>query len=230
MHQQWRDLTFLHWRVDPVVVASVLPPGVRPDTYDGSAWVGLIPFRMVDAGVGAGPSVAWLGTFAETNVRVYTVDDRGRRGIVFCSLEASRLAVVLGARVSFGLPYCWARMRVDVTGDVLTYTTRRRWPGPRRVGGKIVVRCGEVRQSGDGLADFLTARWGLHTRWHGRTLYVPNEHETWPLHDAELLGLDDGLLLAAGFRGLATRPPDSVLYSPGVTTRFHRPFDARHPR
>jgi uncharacterized protein len=57
MRQQWRDLTFLHWRVDPAEVAPFLPPGTRPDVHDGATWIGLIPFRMVGAGLGRGPAV-----------------------------------------------------------------------------------------------------------------------------------------------------------------------------
>ena len=90
MRQQWRDLAFVHWRVEADVVAPLLPPGTRPDLHDGSTWVGLIPFRMVGAGLGRGPAVPYLGTFAETNVRVYSVDDQGRRGIVFLTLTTVR--------------------------------------------------------------------------------------------------------------------------------------------
>ncbi len=89
--------------------------------------------------VATGPSVPWLGTFAETNVRLYAVDGYGRRGVVFRSLDASRLWVVLGARATFGLPYCWARMRIRRVGTDIEYTTTRRWPG-RGVGAQLVVR------------------------------------------------------------------------------------------
>ncbi len=82
----------------------------------------------------------------------------------------------------------------------------------------------------DALADFLTARWALHTRAFGRTLHLPNAHEPWPLRTAELLELDDHLLAACGVPGVATRPPDSVLFSRGVRTTFGTPVDARAPR
>ena len=229
LSQAWRDLSFLHWRVSPEAVALLLPPHTRPDVHDGSSWVGLIPFRMVGTGVGRGPAVPWLGTFAETNVRLYSVDEQGRRGIVFRTLEASRLAVVLGARAAFGLPYTWARMRVAEADGVLTYSSRRRWPGPRAAATRVVVRPGEPLPPGDPLADFLTARWGLHTRAFGRTLYVANRHEIWPLHRAELVHLDDVLLDVCGLPGVSARPPDSVLFSRGVRTVFVVPFDARRP-
>lgn len=227
MHQRWVDVAFLHWRVDPAQVAPLLPTGTTPDEFDGSSWVGLIPFRMVGAGLARGPTVPWLGTFAETNVRLYAVDRTGRRGVVFRSLDASRLAVVLGARAVFGLPYCWARMRVqrvaDTDGYTIDYTTDRRWPGGRGRASHIRIRPAPTVVRDDPLAHFLTARWGLHTRWVGRSLFVPNEHETWPLQRATLLHLTDDLVAAAGLPGVTGREPDSVLFSAGVRTVFGVP-------
>src|SRR3954454_9636583 len=129
MNQGWRDLTFLHWAVEPGLVAHRMPPGVRPDTLDGATYVGLIPFLMVGAGIGRVSAVPWLGSFLETNVRLYSVDETGRRGIVFLSLDTDRAAVVAGARAGFGLPYRWARMHHTVDGDVHTYAAHVRHAG-----------------------------------------------------------------------------------------------------
>ncbi|MGA8980112.1 MAG: DUF2071 domain-containing protein [Pedococcus sp.] len=233
MSQWWRDIAFLHWPVEPDLLAPLLPKGVRPDEFDGAAWVGLIPFRMVDAGVLRGGPVPWLGTFPETNVRVYSVDDRGRHGVTFLSLEASRLLVVLGARLGFNVPYQWASMRVRDhrdrdDGRVLTYTTRRstraRVPGVGRPRSRITVRVGEPVLEPAPLDLFLTARFGLHTQVAGRPLWVPNTHGPWPLRRAEVLELDDDLVAAAGLGSFArTEPPTSVLFSDGVRTTFGLP-------
>jgi uncharacterized protein YqjF (DUF2071 family) len=228
MNQSWCDVTFLHWAVAPEQVADRMPAGVRPDTLDGVTYVGLIPFRMMGAGIGRGPGVPWLGSFLETNVRLYSVDDTGRRGIVFLSLDASRAAVVAGARAAYGLPYRWARMRHRVDGDVHTYDARLRRPG-RRPTSHVVIRARGRRESTE-LDDFLSARWGLHVRWWGRTSYVPNRHETWPVHDAEVVALDDELMASVGLPELAARPPDHVAFSPGVHTDFGFPGDASRPR
>ena len=201
---------------------------MRPDELDGATYVGLIPFRMVDAGLGRGPGVPWAGTFLETNVRLYSVDETGRRGIVFLSLDTDRSVVVAGARAGFGLPYRWARMRHELTDSVHTYASSLRWPGVR-ARSRVVVRVGEPRPSTP-LDEFVSARWGLHVRWWGRTLYIPNQHEPWPLHDAELLELDDGLLGSVGLADLRGRQPDQVAFSPGVHTEFGFPGDARRPR
>ncbi|MEU8137140.1 YqjF family protein [Streptodolium elevatio] len=232
LSQSWLDLTFLHWPVDPAAVAPLLPRGTVPDTFEGRTYVGLVPFRMDRVGIGWGPGIPYLGSFAETNVRLYSVDEAGRRGVVFRSLEAARLVPVLVARGVFGLPYMWARMDVcrlgTRTAPEFRYTTRRRAPRPRGAGGSVHIRVHDRIADPDPLTDFLTARWGLHVAWHGRTLYLPNTHRRWPLHEAELLHLDDDLITAAGLSA-PLDPPVSVLYSPGVRARFGLPVTCAGP-
>jgi uncharacterized protein YqjF (DUF2071 family) len=224
--QTWAELAFLHWAVPPARVAPLLPPGVRPDVIDGVTYVGLVPFLMRGIGAFGGPGLLYLGSFGETNVRLYSVDATGRRGVVFVSLEASRLLPVVAARWGPGLPYVWARMRYERAGDRVAYTSRRRWPGPRGASSRVVVRVGGPVTAGP-LEHFLTARWGLHLsrrrflRTSGTASdYWPNRHPPWPLHAAEIETLDDELLACAGFGDLAARSPDSVLFSPGVHVVF----------
>ena len=223
LDQVWRDLSFLHWRLDPGLVAPLLPAGVRPDVHDGSSWVGLIPFRLTDARFGSGPVLPYVGSFAETNVRLYGVDRAGRRGVVFASLEAQRLAFVLGARVALNIPYTWARMRARHDGDRYAYESRRRWPGPRGLRSRVEVEVLPGEVADDPLADFLTARWGLFTAHLGRTWFLPNEHDPWPLRRLRVVEVDDQLVAAAGLPGLTHRAPDSALFSAGVRTRFGGP-------
>ncbi|HEY8588144.1 MAG TPA: DUF2071 domain-containing protein [Naasia sp.] len=222
LRQRWSDVTFLHWRVDPARVAPLLPRGTRPDVVDGSTWVGLIPFLLSRTRVPPGPPIPWLGTFPEINVRLYSVDDEGRRGVVFSSLDASHVLPVLAAQAVFGLPYRWSRMRMERRGDRVAYRSRRHRGGTPRT--HIIARVLDEAVVGDPLADFLTARWAFHERHLGRTWYGRNTHAPWPLRQAQLLHLDDELLAAAGFPDLASRAPDSVLFSPGVDTVFSRPI------
>jgi uncharacterized protein YqjF (DUF2071 family) len=221
LSQWWRDLTFLHWPLPPEQVAPLLPAGTRPDVLDGVTYVGLIAFRMCRVGPGPGPGVPYLGDFAETNVRLYTVDGAGRRGVLFLSLDAARLAPVLVARWGVGLPYLWSRMRVARDGPRLRYHSRRRWPGPRGARCDLAVEVGEPIAEPDPLEHFVTARWGLHWSRRGHTRYLPNAHPAWRLHRARLLHLDEELLAAAGTP--VTGPPVSVLYAPGVPVRFGPP-------
>jgi uncharacterized protein YqjF (DUF2071 family) len=220
--QSWRDLTFVHWAAEPATIAPFLPRGTEPDTLDGRTYVGLIGFRMVGLGPLRGPGLPYLGTFCETNVRLYSVDSRGRRAVVFLSLDAERLLPVLTAQALLRLPYKWSRMRLDRDGDELRYSSRRRLPGPRPATDHMRVRVGTPIAEPTPLEHFVTARWGLHTRAWGRTLHLPNDHPRWPLHTAELLELDDTLVTAAGLPA-PSGPPASVLYSPGVPVVFGAP-------
>jgi uncharacterized protein len=221
--QHWLDLTFLHWAVAPDTVAPLLPAGTRPDQFGGTSYVGLVAFRMHRIGWLGLPGLPYLGSFPETNVRLYSVGRDGRRGVVFRSLEAARLMPVLVARWGFRLPYVWARMAVQHSGDTLTYTSQRRWPGPRWAASRLTIRVGALVTEPTDLEHFMTARWGLHAAWHGgASIYIPNEHPRWSLYRARLLDLDENLIRAAGLPAPAGDPV-SVLYSPGVPVRFGAP-------
>nr|WP_231988567.1 DUF2071 domain-containing protein [Mycobacterium sp. 1274761.0] len=218
--QQWADLTFVHWPVRSDAVAGLFPAGTRPDVVDGLTYAGLVAFTMCRTSIGSAVPLPYFGTFHETNVRLYSVDDAGRHGVIFRSLETARLAVVPVVRAALGVPYTWARMRLTRSGDRVSYDSRRRWP-QRGLRSRLEVRIGDPVEPTP-LETWLTARWGAHTRRAGRTWWVPNEHGQWPLRSAEVLELDDDLMAAAGVpvAGAVLR----ALYSPGVHARFGRPL------
>jgi uncharacterized protein YqjF (DUF2071 family) len=220
--QEWLDLAFVHWAVDPSTIAGLLPDGTVPDILGDATYVGLVAFRMHRVGWLRSPGVPYLGSFPETNVRLYSVDAHGRRGVVFRSMDASRLVPVLMGRAGFRLPYMWSRMAVRSENDVITYTSSRRWPGPRGAYSRIVVRRGEPVVEPTELEHFLTARWGMHNAFFGDVGFLPNEHPRWPLHRAELMTCEENLLAAAGVPA-PLGAPVSVLYSPGVPVRLGRP-------
>jgi uncharacterized protein YqjF (DUF2071 family) len=222
LRQRWLDLTFLHWSVEPAAVQRFFPPGTRPDVFEGRTYVGLVPFRMVGTGLPHGPAVPYLGSFLETNIRLYSIDEAGRRGVVFRSLDANRLAVVATARTVFGLPYRWARMSHERNGNHHTYTSTLRRPGPR-VEAAVGVEMGERLVAGP-LEDFLTARWGLHVHRAGRTWYLPNEHPLWILHTAKVTNLEADALFTSVGLAPPKRAPDHVAFSPGVSAAFGLPL------
>ncbi len=227
VRQDWLNLSFLHWAVEPASIAHLYPAGTEPDTFEGLSYVGMVPFQMANTGLAHGPVL--LGTFLETNLRLYSVDGTGRRGVVFLSLDTNRLRMVAAGRAVFGLPYRWARMDYRRQGARHTYTSALRWRGVTAAS-TVEVEVGDVLEPGP-LEHFLTARWGLHVARAGRTWYLPNEHPAWTLHTAELVGFrDDGLLASVGLGDLAERPPDHVAYSDGLPARFALPVRATTPR
>jgi uncharacterized protein len=218
VRQRWRDLTFLHWAVQPAAIAHLYPPGTEPDVFEGRSFVGLVPFRM-----------SLYGTFLETNIRLYSVDATGRRGVVFLSLDTNRLAMVAAGRWLVGVPYRWATMTYREDADRRSYTSTLRWPTTTG-SSNVEVRVGDSVTCGP-LEHYLTARWGAHVVRAGRTWYVPNEHAVWSLRRAELVTFHDGGLFASvGLGNVGARPPDHVAYSDGVAARFGRPVLATTPR
>lgn len=226
MRMWWDELAFLHWSYDSDVVQALLPPGLMVETYDGRAWVGLVPFLLKVTPPATRP-IPWLGVFPETNVRTYVVGPNGQAGVWFFSLDAARLAAVIGARITYGLPYMWSQMRIDHRGDQIAYETRRRWGShrgrPAHPTSRVVLRIGERFAPGElGVFDhWLTARWAMWFRPFGRRLWSQADHPTWPFHRAELLDLDDQLVTAAGLP--SPEGPPLVHWAPSLEVRIGAP-------
>ena len=218
MRQQWRDLAYLHWRYEPEIVESLLPKGLTVDTFDGSAWVGLIPFSMRDVGLSRGPSVPYFGSFAEVNVRTY-VHVNGRPGVYFFSLDVNRLVPAAVARITYRIPYCWGNTSHVRVNEILSTHVSRRWP-VRLASSEIQVQMGELIEP-DELDVFLTARWGLYSRSRTGIRYAPVDHEPWPLREAIALEYDSVLIQAAGLPAPIGDP--HVRCSDGVHVRIGTP-------
>jgi uncharacterized protein len=226
MEHVWGTLTFVHWRYPAEQVQALLPEGLTVQPYDGSAWVGLVPFR-IEVRPPHLPAVGWASRFPETNVRTYVTDSTGRSGIWFFSLDAARLGAVVVARTTYGLPYFWDAMQVDgqirAAGDEVTYTSFRRWPGPRAAHCRVRVRVGEAyapEELGE-LDHFLTARWTLFSAHSYGLAYADAHHAPWPLRRAELVDLDESVVSASGLSAPAGTP---LLHcSSGVQVRIGAP-------
>src|ERR1051326_4992061 len=112
MLQRWHEISFFHWSCAPSLLRARVPEQLQLDTYDGKAWISLTPFLL--KGLRAPMVPEFLGLdFPETNLRTYVIGPKGP-GIWFFSLDAGKLLPVAGARATFGLPYFWADMHVDI--------------------------------------------------------------------------------------------------------------------
>ncbi len=132
MHQKWRSLLFLHWRVDAAAVQALLPEGLTVHTFDGCAWIGVVPFLMRDVRPRFLPSLPGLSHFGELNLRTYVLGPDGRPGVWFFSLDADQALAVKIARRFFHLPYF--RARITTTGHIdgsLTFESLRQGVDPR---------------------------------------------------------------------------------------------------
>jgi len=224
MIHEWKLVTFLHWGYNPELVQPLLPPGLRVDTYNGLAWVGLVPFVM-EVRPARGPALPWISHFCETNVRTYATAPDGTTGVWFLSLDAARLPAVATARTTYKMPYFWSDMNLNLSADgtTYTYTCKRRWPGPRGAASVAKIRVGTAYSSTE-LSEFdhfLTARWRLYSSSPRGLRYAVAEHAPWALHQAEALRVDDDLVSAAGLPAPDTEP--IAHWSPGTQVRIGFP-------
>ena len=123
--QSWCDLLFAHWPIPTALLRPLVPEALTIQTFDGSSWVGVVPFRMEGVMRRPWPDLPWISAFPELNVRLYVEKD-GRPGVWFLSLDAANPIAVWAARRFFHLPYYWARMDVRPTDDGIAYTSARR--------------------------------------------------------------------------------------------------------
>src|SRR5436190_12753527 len=93
MRMRWLDLLFAHWPLPVEALRQLVPAQLEIETFHGTAWLGIVPFRMEDVAPRFLPAPPVAGRFPELNVRTY-VRHRGRSGVWFFSLDAAnRLAV-----------------------------------------------------------------------------------------------------------------------------------------
>lgn len=223
MIQRWTDAAFLHWRLDPDGVRRLLPDHLHVDVFDGSAWVGLVPFEM-RMRLPYAPPVPHLSRYPETNVRTYVRDGSGRRGLWFLSLDVPRSIAVVGARTVLGLPYAWSRMSIARRAGSVRYRAERL--APQKGGSsRIDLPAGDGAPDDSELARFLTARFRMYGVGPLGAYEIDVEHEPWPLLRLSGARLEDDLVRLSGL-DVGDRP-DHVLVSEGVNVRVG--FPRTHP-
>jgi uncharacterized protein YqjF (DUF2071 family) len=209
MHQTWRDLLFAHWPLLPESVAALLPAPLAPalDTFDGRAWVGVVPFRMSGVRPRWLPAVPWLSAFPELNVRTY-VTVGGTPGVYFFSLDAANPVAVRLARALFHLPYFTAAMRCERASDSIAYASRTSRHGKPADFAATYRPTGPVYRSRPGTLEYiLTERYCLYAAGtHDHVYRGEIHHGPWPLQPASAT-LDAGTLAASHGITLPATPP-----------------------
>jgi uncharacterized protein YqjF (DUF2071 family) len=214
MQQAWRDLLFVHWPVPADVIQEALPAGITVDTFDGFAWVALVPFQMRNVRPVWAPCVPGLSNFAECNVRTYVHINGKAPGVWFFSLDAANAIACAIARLTFSLPYFHAKMSGVVTGNDFHYRTQRYRSG-LDVSLSASISTGEPQPAVPGTFTWWAAeRYLLHSIHKGKLHTGQVHHKAYRLIDAtvEFSTFDAEFPLS----DVCNSPPVSVLYSPGV--------------
>ncbi len=197
MTQRWNNLLFAHWPVPVASLTNLLPEGLAPDTFDGSAWIGVVPFSMDNIRVRSLPMIPGANHFPELNLRTYVRETHTNQvGVYFFSLDAASLLAVTVARTMFRLPYFWSRMHVREEsakrggGNEFYYRSERLFgpqPATFRARYRSLLKSRVVELSSPGTIEhFLTERYRLYTTDSKGHLYKGDIHHVpWPLEQAE---------------------------------------------
>ena len=221
MLQKWRDLLFLHWEIDPHVIQSTLPEGLFVDSFKSKAYVGVVPFWMVDIRPRFCPPIPPVSNFLEMNVRTYVHDARGTPGVWFYSLDANQHLAVKLARAGFKLPYFFAKMEAEklpATGEIRFRCERD--SGEVGFTSEFLYRpMGETFSSvPGGLEFFLIERYLLYAYGNGRLFSGRVFHKPYVLQKVEARKWDSNALRQNGF-DVGDSPPDHAVCSKGVSVK-----------
>ena len=184
MFQRWTNLLFAHWPLPASILRKFVPENLTLDTFDGSGWIAVTPFRITHLRPHFLPPTPGLSTFPELNVRTY-VTCKGKGGVFFFSLDAASRLAVSAARTFYRLPYRYATMTSRREGNEVFYSCSRR----ERSSAEFHARyrpTSPIRQREKGtLEHWLTERYRLYTVSGKKLFHADIHHVPWPLQDAE---------------------------------------------
>lgn len=208
MAQRWENLLFCHWRVPQAVLRPHIPDDLTIDSFDGSAWISLVPMRMAEIHYRELPGIPGLDNFPEMNLRTY-VTHHDRPGVYFLSLDTTSATNVWLARNVFHLPYFQAEQSIDDRSLPIHFTSRRMGHGQPAAEVNVHYQpVGEPFTPGeDSLEHFLSERYAMYTvTQDGVILRGDIEHEPWEMQSAEAT-IDVNTMLAAYDIPVLDQPP-----------------------
>jgi uncharacterized protein len=201
MAQRWNDLLFAHWPVPLDALRKLVPSTLPIDVYEGASWISIAPFHISHLRPRGVPPFPGISSFPELNVRTYVTLDH-KPGVYFFSLDAGSWLAVMGARLTYHLPYFHAVMDVRVSLDrTVSYQSRRDHAGAPAA--ELVARyspTGSIYRSTPGsLEHWLTERYCLYAADRSGAVYRAEiHHQQWPLQPATLELTRSSMAAAAG--------------------------------
>jgi uncharacterized protein YqjF (DUF2071 family) len=208
LHQNWHHLLFLHWEVPAAELQSLLPLRLTVDTFEGKAYVGLVPFTLTGVRPVMTPPLPWISSFHEINVRTYVHREGRDPGVWFFSLDASSSIAVAAARAAYHLPYFGAGIDFRVhpgASPSIDFDSRRtdaRGTMPADAHIRYQPVEGPAAPAAYGtLEHFLVERYILYAEDEQRQMYRARvHHQPYPVQRADVLALDETLIWAAGIK------------------------------
>jgi uncharacterized protein len=199
MTQTWHDLLFAHWPLPPQVLRPLVPAQLALDTYEGQCWLAVTPFHMSNVRPRGLPPLPGFSRLPELNVRTY-VKLQDKPGVYFFSLDAGALSAVFAARSFYRLPYYYAHMKVQSSGEEIRYHSVRRVPANAEFRGRYRAASPVRLRAPGSLEHWLTERYCLYTTTGRSVFRAEIHHVPWPLQDAEAQIEMNTMAAAAGIQ------------------------------
>jgi len=207
MHQSWGKLLFMHWPIDAQLLRDHIPKQLEIDTFEGSAWIGVIPFTMWGIRASFLPAIPGTDSFHELNVRTY-VHLNGVPGVWFFSLDAANKLAVWGARQFYHLPYFNAEMSLAQNGETINYSSVREDDDGPTAEFEAKWSIGRELPTSDpeSLEFFLTERYCLYSENEGDVYRARIHHPRWPLQEASVSQLTSTMTESLGIKTPQNEP------------------------
>jgi uncharacterized protein len=226
----WKTLVMLNYRINPVVLQPLLPPGTELDPFGGHHYVSIVGFRFIDTRVG-GWSIPWHRHFDEINLRFYIrrkAPDGWRRAVAFVKEVVPRWAIASVARWLYNENYVCCPM----TSSVALPTSEH--PGHATYRWKVKGEWYEVGAKFEGEPQplvvgseeaFITEHyWGYVKQFNGSVMEYQVEHPPWRVWRAteHSFRCDVASFYGPAFAEALVDPPTSAFVADGSDIVVHR--------
>lgn len=203
-------MLLLHYRVSKELLRPLVPASLEIEEHGGSAWVSVVPFRMLRVRARGLPAVGFVSDFAELNVRTY-VRHGTQAGVFFLRIQAAaRMAAFLARKLS-PLPYAYAPMAWRSHGAGVSFESPELAVDFAATGPRLLDPAGSAD---DSLDSFLTERYCMYADSKTGVQRADVHHVRWPMLAHRLRITRNRLLSSLG----VPRPlyPDRTHFSLGV--------------
>lgn len=210
---KWQDLVMANYRVEPNLLADLVPKGTELDFFEGETYLSLVAFKFIDTAV-LGVKIPFHTNFEEVNLRFY-VRRGDKRGVVFVKEIVPRMAITFVAKTFYGEPYETWRMSHEDKENELTYTwTKGRWTNRFHVEYKDDLG---VPDENSHESFIIEHYWGYTRRSFTRTDEYKVEHPKWSVFDVNYaeIDVDFGKTYGKRFNFLTVLEPKSIIMAKG---------------
>lgn len=230
---RWENLILISYRVKPDTLAAFMPPGLVPDTIEGSAFVSLVPFEFNDIRV-KGFRIPFHVNFPEINLRFYVKNSQDMshpairgRGVVFIREFVPNFLTPIVANAMYNENYQRVKMSGSLSGSGTEIHVRHRiLIDGKEFNLQLKAENKPYKPGADSTEHFFKEhKWGFGKTRRGGLLTYRVEHPVWEIypvidysHD-----FDFGFIYGKNWEFLNTEKPYNVMFAAGSEVKVFSP-------